>query len=198
MDNGNGAEGCSDLSIDNRTFDHNINAQHSSSGSAQPSSTNIGTRLLTAEGHTETSDSYGDESTRFVRFQRRPTDVDGASICNILPVPALDFYKDTPPPSEKVGEFVKHPEMYSLRERLATFLKHHWPLGNPSASTLGNAGFFYTGPFVENGKLINDQVTCFKCGRLFREWEEDDDPLAEHRSIYPQCFEKNWIIGLDN
>ena len=60
---------------------------------------------------------------------------------------------------------------------------------NKAFKTCPSCILFLTGPFEENGKLINDQVTCFKCGHLFREWEEDDDPLAEHRSIYPQCFE---------
>lgn len=198
MDNGSGTESLNDLSVDNRTFDQHIDAQQSARSSAQPRSTNFGTRLLTADGRTETSDSYGDESTRFVRGQRRPTEVDGAYFYNILPVPALDCYANMPPPSEKIGKFVKYPKMYNLRERLATFLEHHWPLENPSAAALGNAGFFYKGSFMENGKLIKDQVTCFKCGKLFREWEEDDDPLVEHRAIYPQCFETNWIEGLYN
>ena len=148
MDNGNGAEGftaVNDLSIDNHTFDQHIDAQQSARSIAQPNTTNLGTSLLTAEGQIETVHSYGDENTRFIRIQRQPTEVDGAYFCNILPVPALDCYEHMQPPSEKIGKFMKHPEMYRLEKRLESFKIYRWPLLNPSPSALAKAGYFFEG-----------------------------------------------------
>ena len=48
-----------------------------------------------------------------------------------------------------------------------------------SSITLGKAGFYYKG----NG----DEVTCYKCGIKYRNWQPLDDPFTIHKRISPNC-----------
>ena len=51
---------------------------------------------------------------------------------------------------------------------------------------LANAGFFYY-PLQVNP----DNVACFLCHKSIDGWEKDDDPLAEHLKLSPDC---GWAI----
>ena len=41
---------------------------------------------------------------------------------------------------------------------------------------------------MDNDNAVTDQVTCYKCGGTHRSKDMNDDPLTEHKQIYPQCF----------
>ncbi|NXK55194.1 BIR7B protein, partial [Chauna torquata] len=62
--------------------------------------------------------------------------------------------------------------------RLRTFSQ--WPDSSPvSAWDLAKAGFFFVGP--------RDQVQCFSCGGILKDWEPGDCPTAEHLKFFPFC-----------
>lgn len=182
-----------DLSIDNHTFDQHIGSRHESTSDGQGQSTPVLSQVRTVEGQVLSTQNFGIENVGFIRIQRRPTSDESAYFMNVLPVPALDCYAGTPPPSVKVGKFVKHSQFCSLKSRLQSFLHHKWQLRKPSASTLASAGLFYLGTFQEKGETIIDQVYCYKCGESLRQWDEDDEPLREHRRFHPHCFQETWI-----
>ncbi|XP_019477770.1 baculoviral IAP repeat-containing protein 7 isoform X3 [Meleagris gallopavo] len=62
--------------------------------------------------------------------------------------------------------------------RLRTFSQ--WPRSSPvSAWDLAKAGFFFVGP--------GDQVQCFSCGGILKDWEPGDCPIVEHLKFFPFC-----------
>ncbi|XP_038059132.1 baculoviral IAP repeat-containing protein 7-like [Patiria miniata] len=62
--------------------------------------------------------------------------------------------------------------------RLATF--KNWPHSAPvTANALARAGFFFLG--------IGDQVQCFACLGIIKEWEFGDLAMGEHKKHYPNC-----------
>merc|ERR1712223_477309 len=69
-------------------------------------------------------------------------------------------------------------------ERLKTF--DRWPLSYIRPADLANAGFVYTGR--------GDCVRCVFCQEHVGEWDEDDFPHTEHRSLFPHC---PFVRGLD-
>uniref|UniRef100_A0A8C9NPR8 RING-type E3 ubiquitin transferase n=1 Tax=Serinus canaria TaxID=9135 RepID=A0A8C9NPR8_SERCA len=69
--------------------------------------------------------------------------------------------------------------------RLRTF--QQWPRTAPvSARDLVEAGFFYVGP--------GDEVQCFCCGGILKDWRPGDCPLTEHVRFFPSC---KYIRGED-
>ncbi|NWU67222.1 BIR7B protein, partial [Pterocles burchelli] len=69
--------------------------------------------------------------------------------------------------------------------RLRTFWQ--WPSTSPvSARDLVKAGFFFVGP--------RDEVQCFCCGGVLKDWEPGDCPLTEHMKFFPSC---KFICGED-
>ncbi|NWU91475.1 BIR7B protein, partial [Upupa epops] len=75
--------------------------------------------------------------------------------------------------------------MRSEARRLRTF--YDWPSTSPvSALDLVKAGFFYVGP--------GDQVQCFCCGLVLRDWVPGDCPVMEHQKFLPSC---SFICGED-
>lgn len=65
----------------------------------------------------------------------------------------------------------KHPGYRSLYERLNTFKQ--WPISiHQKPQDLAEAGYFY----LQRG----DEVRCYHCGRLFKNWVESDDPWEKH------------------
>jgi len=44
---------------------------------------------------------------------------------------------------------------------------------------LASAGFVFTGD--------RDLVRCVFCGQYVGNWEEEDFPITEHRSLFPHC-----------
>ncbi|KAM3664146.1 baculoviral IAP repeat-containing protein 7 isoform 2-T2 [Ammospiza maritima maritima] len=68
--------------------------------------------------------------------------------------------------------------MRSVASRLRTF--QQWPRTAPvSAQDLVDAGFFYVGP--------GDEVQCFCCGGVLKDWRPGDCPLIEHMHFFPSC-----------
>lgn len=68
--------------------------------------------------------------------------------------------------------------MRSVASRLRTF--QQWPHTAPvSAQDLVDAGFFYIGP--------GDEVQCFCCGGVLKDWRPGDYPLIEHVHFFPSC-----------
>ncbi|NWY96730.1 BIR7B protein, partial [Loxia curvirostra] len=75
--------------------------------------------------------------------------------------------------------------MRSGARRLRTF--QQWPRTAPvSARDLVEAGFFYVGP--------GDEVQCFCCGGVLKDWRPGDCPLTEHVHFFPSC---KYIRGED-
>ncbi|XP_066186950.1 baculoviral IAP repeat-containing protein 7 isoform X2 [Sylvia atricapilla] len=70
------------------------------------------------------------------------------------------------------------PSMRSVARRMRTFLL--WPRTAPvSARDLAEAGFFYVGP--------RDEVQCFCCGGVLKDWRPGDCPIIEHLNFFPSC-----------
>ncbi|XP_056363699.1 baculoviral IAP repeat-containing protein 7 [Oenanthe melanoleuca] len=68
--------------------------------------------------------------------------------------------------------------MRSTARRLRTF--QQWPRSAPvSAQDLVEAGFFYVGP--------RDEVQCFCCGGVLKDWRPGDCPIREHLNFFPSC-----------
>ncbi|NXM92116.1 BIR7B protein, partial [Oenanthe oenanthe] len=68
--------------------------------------------------------------------------------------------------------------MRSTARRLRTF--QQWPRSAPvSAQDLVEAGFFYVGP--------RDEVQCFCCGGVLKDWRPGDCPMREHLNFFPSC-----------
>ncbi|XP_074964651.1 baculoviral IAP repeat-containing protein 7 [Phalacrocorax aristotelis] len=75
--------------------------------------------------------------------------------------------------------------MRNEERRLRTFWQ--WPdTSSVSAQDLVKAGFFFVGP--------SDEVQCFCCGGVLKDWEPGDSPLAEHQKFFPSC---GFICGED-
>ncbi|NXD65098.1 BIR7B protein, partial [Eolophus roseicapillus] len=79
---------------------------------------------------------------------------------------------------------------YSMRKearRLRTFRK--WPATSPiSPRDLVKAGFYFVGP--------RDEVQCFCCGGVLKEWVPGDCPVAEHLKYFPSCaFIRGEAVG---
>ncbi|NWI56559.1 BIR7B protein, partial [Calyptomena viridis] len=75
--------------------------------------------------------------------------------------------------------------MRSVARRLRTF--QQWPHTSPvSARDLVEAGFFYVGP--------RDEVQCFCCGGVLKDWRPGDCPIIEHLNFFPSC---KYICGED-
>ncbi|NXR35912.1 BIR7B protein, partial [Zosterops hypoxanthus] len=70
------------------------------------------------------------------------------------------------------------PGMRSVARRMRTF--QQWPRSAPvSARDLAEAGFFYLGP--------RDEVQCFCCGGVLKDWRPGDCPIIEHLNFFPSC-----------
>ncbi|NXQ35323.1 BIR7B protein, partial [Alaudala cheleensis] len=68
--------------------------------------------------------------------------------------------------------------MRSVARRLRTF--QQWPRTAPvSARDLVEAGFYYVGP--------TDEVQCFCCGGVLKDWRPGDCPMVEHLNFFPSC-----------
>ncbi|XP_010147747.1 PREDICTED: baculoviral IAP repeat-containing protein 7 [Eurypyga helias] len=75
--------------------------------------------------------------------------------------------------------------MRSEARRLRTF--RQWPSTSPvSARDLVKAGFFFVGP--------RDEVQCFCCGGVLKDWGPGDCPVVEHLKFFPSC---KFICGED-
>ncbi|KAJ8029980.1 Baculoviral IAP repeat-containing protein 7-B [Holothuria leucospilota] len=71
--------------------------------------------------------------------------------------------------------------MNSEGERLKTYRKLGWPEWAPvHPRDLAAAGLYYTGQ--------GDKVACFSCKGCINNWESGDDPIIEHRRLFPKCL----------
>ncbi|KAM9527405.1 baculoviral IAP repeat-containing protein 7 [Guaruba guarouba] len=77
--------------------------------------------------------------------------------------------------------------MRNEARRLRTF--RLWPATSPvSPRDLVKAGFFFVGP--------RDEVQCFCCGGVLKNWEPGDCPVAEHLKFFPSCkFIRGGAVG---
>ncbi|NXU32195.1 BIR7B protein, partial [Thalassarche chlororhynchos] len=75
--------------------------------------------------------------------------------------------------------------MRNEARRLRTFWQ--WPGTSPvSARDLVKAGFFFVGP--------RDEVQCFCCGGVLKDWGPGDCPITEHLKFFPSC---KFVCGED-
>ncbi|XP_010211130.1 PREDICTED: baculoviral IAP repeat-containing protein 7 [Tinamus guttatus] len=75
--------------------------------------------------------------------------------------------------------------MRNEARRLRTFWQ--WPESSPvSARDLAKAGFFFVGP--------GDEVQCFCCGGVLKDWVPGDCPIIEHLKFFPSC---KFVCGED-
>ena len=69
-------------------------------------------------------------------------------------------------------------------DRLKTFKNNCWLNQYVSPEKLAKAGFICAGR--------KDNVQCVFCAGILGDWEDDDDPMTEHRKEFPTCsFVKN-------
>lgn len=93
-------------------------------------------------------------------------------------------------PAEEIELWAAHcqlfePSMKNEARRLRTF--RQWPGTSPvSARDLAKAGFFFVGP--------RDEVQCFCCGGILKDWVPGDCPVLEHLKFFPSC---KFICGED-
>ncbi|WAQ98670.1 BIR1-like protein [Mya arenaria] len=78
----------------------------------------------------------------------------------------------------------KYTEFISYDKRFESFEKD-WPRGLPSPKKMAKAGFFFEGIRVVKNVTFIDMVTCYQCGKTIHAWKGTDDPVEEHRRIYP-------------
>uniref|UniRef100_UPI00398EA5E0 E3 ubiquitin-protein ligase XIAP-like isoform X1 n=1 Tax=Pristiophorus japonicus TaxID=55135 RepID=UPI00398EA5E0 len=72
----------------------------------------------------------------------------------------------------------RHPSMCSEEARLKTFTT--WPsYGIVTPRELAKAGLYYL--------CRDDQVQCFCCGGLMKNWEPGDRAMSEHKRHFPMC-----------
>ncbi|XP_033922466.1 baculoviral IAP repeat-containing protein 7 [Melopsittacus undulatus] len=88
---------------------------------------------------------------------------------------------DRKPAKEPEPRTTCHLFKWSMRNearRLRTF--RQWPADSPvSPQDLARAGFYYLGP--------GDEVRCFCCSGILKDWVPGDCPVAEHRKYFPSC-----------
>jgi hypothetical protein len=79
----------------------------------------------------------------------------------------------------RTGNGPMRKQLVTYDKRLETFI--NWPTeeSGQSAQAMAEAGFYHIG--------ISDHVKCFYCDGGLRNWEESDDPWAEHSRWFPQC-----------
>lgn len=77
------------------------------------------------------------------------------------------------------GSLTARPEtdLKVIENRLQTYT--NWPLDFIRPDQLASAGFYYLN--------IDDQVKCAFCGGIIAHWEQNDQPLQEHRKFFPDC-----------
>jgi len=68
--------------------------------------------------------------------------------------------------------------MATLLDRLKTY-DDGWCVPFLRPIEMAKAGFSYLG--------IQDQVKCFFCSIVIESWQQDDDPITEHRLHSPEC-----------
>ena len=101
-------------------------------------------------------------------------------------------------PNQNEGA-IHRPPMYcnfvTMQSRLKTYPYNWSPEFCPlSASSLAEAGFFYSGLLqrqLEPGKqpeTLYDGVTCFHCGLKIFDWKPQDDPWKEHFRWSKECY----------
>ncbi|CAL1538190.1 unnamed protein product [Lymnaea stagnalis] len=72
----------------------------------------------------------------------------------------------------------KRPEFEEYTVRLNTF-NEKWQVDFLKPELVARAGLWYIGE--------EDRVRCYFCGGGLRRWEPKDDPLKEHKRLFPTC-----------
>ncbi|PIK61632.1 baculoviral IAP repeat-containing protein 2 [Apostichopus japonicus] len=72
-------------------------------------------------------------------------------------------------------------------QRVKSFENTSWPENIPvTIYRLANAGFYFTG--------IDDEVKCFSCLIIIRDWKQGDSPKGRHKRSSPRC---RFVQGID-
>ena len=110
--------------------------------------------------------------------------VEPCSPSSALPLPqTMTCQPPTPPPPSSRPSSAG--DVLSEQGRLNTF--RYWPHSAAVApGVLAKAGFYYLGQ--------TDRVRCAFCGGTLKNWQNGDDPFAEHRKHFGQCL---FIQGQD-
>ena len=78
-------------------------------------------------------------------------------------------------------DIITDQQLYGMKmyqDRLLTY--HNWPKQIiPNKHALAQAGFYYTGQ--------SDFTVCFACNLKVNQWERQDNPWDEHKSLSPDC-----------
>lgn len=90
--------------------------------------------------------------------------------------------------SENESEFnMSSPQHMLYNDRLASY-KKRWPQSLKYLSeSLSDAGFYYT----QKG----DEVQCFCCGGLLKNWNDSEQPWEQHAIWFPKCDYLNMVKG---
>lgn len=71
-----------------------------------------------------------------------------------------------------------------------------WKHNHPEISDMVSSGLYYD-PFDDYTEYKevcgDDRVICMYCGLRLEQWEEEDDPIKEHRVQNPDC----WVFNFD-
>lgn len=82
----------------------------------------------------------------------------------------------------------QYPRYRNEAERLRSY--GHWPkMMRQRPQSLSKAGFFYT--------QTGDRVICFSCGKMFCEWETDQEPWKRHALESVRCEYVKRVRGQD-
>lgn len=72
-------------------------------------------------------------------------------------------------------------------QRVKSFENTSWPENTPvTIYRLANAGFYFT--------VIDDEVKCFSCLIIIRDWKQGDSPKGRHKRSSPRC---RFVQGID-
>ena len=85
----------------------------------------------------------------------------------------------------------RHTNFVTAASRLNTYPSDWCQLCPISASSLAEAGFFYSGPVKSDHlepSILHDVVTCFHCDRKVFNWSVSDDPWQEHYRLNKGCY----------
>lgn len=79
---------------------------------------------------------------------------------------------------DDISKNASFPEYSRMEKRIESY--KNWPRAlKQRPQELAAAGFYYTGH--------GDNVQCFMCGGMLRNWNEPDEPWLEHKLWFPLC-----------
>jgi baculoviral IAP repeat-containing protein 1 len=96
------------------------------------------------------------------------------------------LHKVNNPDCELVQKIPQEYHCYTIAKKCATETEKmmirtfdSWPLFLPDVNRLVKAGFYYSG--------YSEEIACISCGLTIRNWNDQKDPLIEHKKLSPDC-----------